>query len=489
LTLTCTERGSPIQIAEEAAVSLDSGRGIIIGRLLELRTEFQGLPADIVEEYNTLRAILDPPLDMSQPLLAERIQSQNADRRHAASVRYDDLVAKIRQFDGFEDFGLQLRAEMLKRQAAKGPIVMVNTSVWGCDALIVTLDQIERKPLSMLDLKIIEKKVEIFRHSLKAIQKLSSKLPATQAIETKEKAMSDGTKIAEHEALLIEVLEWLWETVAEPVLRHLGYTTTPTEEEKWPHVWWSPSGILSLLPIHAAGRHKEDRAAASSVIDRVVSSYTSTIRTLKYSRDKSSSVNSGRTFLAAMPSTPGQKKLRSAKREVLGVKLLTSKMGRYSDITVAEKGISVEEVKEQLPNVEIAHFVCHAIFDGTNPSASKLLFIDGTISVSQISQMKIKEGALVYLSACSTANSGAKDLEDESISLTSSFQLAGFSRVVGTLWDSMDHISHNVALSFYTYLNNDLERSALALHKAVLEEREGARTRPSIWAPYIYTGA
>jgi hypothetical protein len=39
-------------------------------------------------------------------------------------------------------------------------------------------------------------------------------------------------------------------------------------------MWWVPTGNLSYLPLHAAGRDDE------CVLDRVVSSYTPTVRSL-----------------------------------------------------------------------------------------------------------------------------------------------------------------------------------------------------------------
>ncbi|MYX40196.1 hypothetical protein GTW59_03695, partial [Streptomyces sp. SID89] len=65
----------------------------------------------------------------------------------------------------------------------------------------------------------------------------------------------------------------------EPVLERLGLLDAPAGEE-WPRLWWSPGGALAALPLHAAGHHDGRR----SVLDRVVSSYTPTVRALAYAR-------------------------------------------------------------------------------------------------------------------------------------------------------------------------------------------------------------
>lgn len=44
------------------------------------------------------------------------------------------------------------------------------------------------------------------------------------------------------EKILTDMLGWLWDTVAGPVLDRLGITGRPPEGEPWPRVWWCLSG-------------------------------------------------------------------------------------------------------------------------------------------------------------------------------------------------------------------------------------------------------
>ncbi|KAG9508272.1 hypothetical protein J7337_001836 [Fusarium musae] len=69
----------------------------------------------------------------------------------------------------------------------------------------------------------------------------------------------------------LNTLEWLWDTIAAPILDHLGYSQMPSDE--WPQIRWIPTGVLSRLPLHAAGYHQDQ--AGSTVIDRVMLSYSS----------------------------------------------------------------------------------------------------------------------------------------------------------------------------------------------------------------------
>ena len=69
-----------------------------------------------------------------------------------------------------------------------------------------------------------------------------------------------------------------------------------------------PAGCLGLLPIHAAGHHTEPLTgdqARRTVMDRVISSWTPTIRALRYARQHHPSLPAGRALIVAMPATPG----------------------------------------------------------------------------------------------------------------------------------------------------------------------------------------
>src|SRR5882724_6777481 len=95
----------------------------------------------------------------------------------------------------------------------------------------------------------------------------------------------------------------MWDGFAAKVLEHLGYTGEPTGP--WPRVWWCPTGPLTLLPIHAAGDHRTPGAA---VLDRVVSSYTPTLRALVEARSDPGRQRTGpgRMLFVGMPTTPDQ---------------------------------------------------------------------------------------------------------------------------------------------------------------------------------------
>ena len=65
---------------------------------------------------------------------------------------------------------------------------------------------------------------------------------------------------------MLDVLDWLWDVIAGPVLTALGHTGPPGPGDPWPRVWWCPTGPLTVLPIHAAGRHPRLRTARPAAL-------------------------------------------------------------------------------------------------------------------------------------------------------------------------------------------------------------------------------
>ena len=127
-----------------------------------------------------------------------------------------------------------------------------------------------------------------------------------------------------------DVLEWLWNVAVRPVLDELGFTQMPAQGETWPRVWWVGSGLLSILPIHASGYH--DSTPPETALDRVISSYAPTLKSLAYSRERAAKTDQvtlkEKAILVSMPTTPDQLSLPFVKIEVENLEKFFSKVGR-----------------------------------------------------------------------------------------------------------------------------------------------------------------
>ena len=158
LALNC---GEPPEIAAQL---LEAGRGVILGRLLDLRTEVSGLPKTLEDEYKRLKSVLDPPFqyDMS-PLLQ---QPNYVDMAHRAASDMKTLRNRIREIDGFQDFERPISVAQMKAQAtAEQPIVLINVNERRCDAFLFIGDKVLHLLLKTA-LDDIESLISVFRETI-----------------------------------------------------------------------------------------------------------------------------------------------------------------------------------------------------------------------------------------------------------------------------------------------------------------------------------
>jgi CHAT domain-containing protein len=287
--------------------------------------------------------------------------------------------------------------------------------------------------------------------------------------------------VVDVEAALDRCLRWMWDAFAAKVLDRLGHTAAPAAD--WPRVWWCPTGALTLLPIHAAGHH--DRPG-ESVLDRVVSSYTPTLRALMEARTGTGEASADRMLFVGMPETPDQPPLLNVRKEA---ELLDGLLGERCTSLVGERATR-EAVLTNLLDHGWVHFACHGEQNLGDPSQGGVLVQDGSLTVTDLSAQRHR-GELAYLSGCKTAVGGV-NLPDEAITLAAALHYTGYRHVIATLWTVGDEAAAEVATDVYRVIAPDgvlrADRAATALHHAVRRLRDGRADRPSLWTPFAHTG-
>jgi CHAT domain len=480
--------GRPVR----AVQLMEQARGQLLAEAMDTRISLNQVrehAPDLADEFQRLRARLSlaavaPPAligaDAGQRPAGDagREPLPRAARQLRQDTADDTLLARIRARDGLEDFLAAPSAGQLRQYASGGPVVMV-TAAWNrSDALIVTDDP--ACPVLPVPLPGLTK--EMAEYQVGRLQAACDSLGG------------DPPSATSGERDLHEILAWLWDAVASPVLAALGHTATPGDGQAWPRLWWCPVGTLALLPLHAAGHHRDAGAAPRTVMDRVVSSYTATLRALAYSRQGSPPAGgtAGPSLVVAMGDTPGADSLPGVEEEVaqLARLLPNARVLKGADATHAS-------VTAALPEHRVAHFACHAITDLGNPAASRLLLHDHgerPLTYSDILRLPLRGADLAYLSACATSGTSPR-LADEAVHMTSAFQMAGYRHVIGTLWPVNDLAAVRIATDVYAHLAGDhpsgldTDAAAVALHRATRSLRTDYLELPSQWAPYMHTGA
>lgn len=461
--------------AEKALEVLEAGRGMLATQLLDFRpkrisatdselTESEAAQLSMLEEkLAQLEAVTD--IDSNYALTSAG-SSRSAGKAYKLNVEIEEILDNLPASAKRERMLLRSpRAADMKAGICNGVIIVLNLS-FRCDAIIVREGKIESLPLPLLHKEHAEVLAEAFER-------------------TQSNPEGFSPTMRQHFAVI--VLLWLWEMAVEPTLDFLGFNRTPSLEEAWPRVWWVPTGSLSQFPFHAAGYHGSSNSAhPDATIDRVISSYSSSLRSLMFTwqnlRDKEPEDRNNPMVLVSMTRTEGLKSLQFVADEVKGIQAVLEDSLEISQLAEPCK----RDVLEALETCNIFHFAGHGASVIDNPDRGSLYLNDwrlDPLTVRDILRLKLHLRApwLAYLSACSTGTNQANELRDEGVHLVAAFQLAGFQHIIGSFWEVSDPRSQQIAEDFYGYLRNTIGRGhdvALALHKAVRNLRTSLRERP-----------
>jgi hypothetical protein len=434
---------------EAASVALGSCKGEVTA--LQFLEQCRGV---LTKSIHDMRKRI-PELEREHPELAQRlfevkklfkkvgIGKQGGQLRHFSEPStdkiFDEVLSDIRKHPRFDNFLLPPTESMMKTAARHGPIVVVNASLIRCDAIIIESCEVRSIHLSGLELDEITSKAQ----------------------------MDLGST---------PVLEWLWDTIAHPVFDAIGVNERLKADGNWPHIWWVPTGPLSRFPLHAAGYHL--RCPSETVIDRVISSYSSSVRMLISGSDSppiaSPAVKAA--LLVTMENTPGCSRLPFAFHETQEVRKICVAM----NLSILEPKPFRQDVLTGLMTCNIFHFAGHGRVNLNDPSKSQLLLKDhetNPLTVANITELDLGKTRpfLAYLSACGTARSRNEQLVDESIHLIAAFKTAGFRHAVGSLWEINDDTSANMAKGLYEELSEGIMSDAAvanALHNMTRKLRD-----------------
>lgn len=462
---------------------LEEGRGIALSSQFDTQQDMEDISSydkELADRYAEARESFKSAIT-NQDAFHERTERLN----HLRAIRDE-----IRAVPEFEHFYGVLGKNATVRLAEDGDIVMINVTDLRSDAIIISKGNIRAINLPDLD-----------------EDKLSE---ASWEIQTRlAKETGQDEVFHELDERLSGLLRDLWKHLVKPVLDDLGYRNRPSPSDTWPRVWWIPTGILSLYPVHAAGLglHKQ-----ANTMNRVISSYAPSLKALLFSRSRRkethskfkqesdkehSTAQSPAAGIIAMHDTPARQPLEFSQHEADVTATFLPNSEVLLQPTTQE---ALQLIGRGLP---IVHFSCHGEINFDYPSQSALLMTDwetNPLTVSDLQLLDVKASQLAFLSACFTANAGVENLQDETTHLAAALQIAGFPNVVGSLWYVGQEAALAIVKRFYKLLSEgkgELSSRSIAesLHFAVLDFAETTRTAanrmrgdPVSWAPFVHFG-
>lgn len=488
--------------AENALYTLESGRAYMIGTSLDMNMDLTQLTA-VDEQKGQKYTALRQRFRLATRL--PRSHHLNLDpfaRRKEISEQMRLLEENIRRsVPGLENFLLPQPASGYK-DLAKSPdhaIVTFNVTDISQDALIATSNGVQCLNLvGLLPSHLIE-----IEKRIHGVQRITD-----GSLETR----------LERNKILKSDLSWLWYQAVKPVLGAIGFIRR-NKTAQLRRIIWVTSGIMGLMPLHAAG---DSWNSMENTMSHVISSYIPSLKSLKHVQ----AMNEIRQEYNS--------KLGYKARMRLSAAYMQTTSGGYTDIKAERVIAHIDGVFDQLGQKRICKmmqptkkmvlgrlsrdnmifFACHGEADRADPSKSCLLLGDGSqdkpelLTVGEIASAQHPFAELAYLEACSTCENLSPSLREEVMHLGSSLQMAGFPHVIGTTWTVQNQKANIVAEQFFSLLKEQMRGLqaneggtlrldyALALHRAVehVRDKSGITKSKSIaeqvtlWAPFIHVG-
>ncbi|AEY87697.1 hypothetical protein SHJG_2422 [Streptomyces hygroscopicus subsp. jinggangensis 5008] len=474
------EAGAP----ERALELLEHGRGLLLSSALDMRTDLEAIRLRAPE--------LAADLALSRDERASggvRASDDVGIRRRQSQRRWDRLVDMVRQEPGLADFLEPLPYQELLGTSSHGPVVVLNSSPLRADALVLHDGRLTVVPLAR------------FRHN-KAVLRADA---LTRSVH--RPGNGDAEERLARRPYLTDVLDWLWTTVAEPVLRVLPPALARDTNSAPPRIWWCPTGVFNRLPVHAATRLPDpcepDQGGTDSLADRFVASHTPTLRALKAARAEAARTASRTTspvLLVGVGKTPPYTEHPPLDHVALEIDAVAGLLPAAR--TLRDEEAVRDVVVRHLRTGGWLHFAGHGEQDTASPDGVLYLwdhYPSGSLRIQDIARLHLEQAELAYLSACETHRTPTAH-SDEPVSLAGALQLAGYRHVVASQWQLNSLRASQVARAFYTTLlltpdghprlpgPEAAARSAHALHTAVGILRARRPDAVDMWAAYVHIG-
>ncbi|MFE3318162.1 CHAT domain-containing protein [Nocardia sp. NPDC059195] len=475
-----------IDLPWRAVELLEHGRGTVWSQVVSRDADIDpliGVRSDLAQQWTALIEST-PAIDAGSVLTGGQLSDINTRRKR--------LLAEIREVRGMEGFLSAPSVKEVANVVRNGPAVYVNLTDSACTAIIV-------RPGMDVELLMLDGcKPETARARINEFQiALSRALYARAELlnaRRRGQPLRKATRIAFHAAIdtVRSGLEWGWEMITEPIIARAlaDQTRSGRDGLALGRIWWCPTGPLTQFPLHATGIHG---IAGDSVLDRVISSETPTLRMLVHSYQVSpEKVRPSRTLTVGVSNPFGREDyLEQVAAEISGV-IAGSKR---SEVTVLD-GLAAtrEQVLSQLPVHSHFHFAGHGSPRFESPSNTALQAVDGAITVADLVELHLGGHDLAFLSVCHGSDPGPVH-SDEALHLAGAAQAVGFKHVIAARDSIEDDIAVRVSNAFYRELGIRSD-PAVALHRALhglrdelrAEAAEDELVNPFAWIHHTHSG-
>ncbi|EIN11931.1 hypothetical protein PUNSTDRAFT_132077 [Punctularia strigosozonata HHB-11173 SS5] len=490
---------------------LEQGRAVFWSQALSLRTRFDELPIDLSSELARLSRLLEEdsmPETVQANAAVHARHTEHAARRRRQSEEFDRLVAKVRSIPGYERFLLPEPFDELAKAAISGPVVILTAGMIESHAIIIQHD----RPAAHIVLPLMNAttahalgaslrgesiKFRLLRRRAREVTITLEDRPRSSPSEADYILSADNGDESDDklEEFLITLLERLWTTIVEPIVRELRLK--PRKGHARPRLTWLPTGPFSFLPLHAAGTYTSEEAHNTS--QYFVSSYTQTLSALLIAQRKPSvkKTEDVRALLVAEPQAYGGRTeiLDGVTEEIHAVAEalppnITTIVQREQEPPTPT---TISRVIHHLSESTVLHLACHGVQNSRDPLQSAFKLGDGDLTIEKLMKLNLPDATFAFLSACDTGK-GDSLHPDQVIHLAAALLFTGFRSVVATMWPMADDAGPVVAKHVYKRLFEsqdgvvDFDIVPYALDSAVQKLRNRGFSAYE-WALFVHWGA
>ena len=455
-------RSGSTDSARDAAEILEAGRAVLLSAALERDRldlkQLDGQHRDLASDYRAAvtdlnhaegAAFASGPGGGSALVTGAAGADAVLSHLSRARDRFAQVVAHIQALPGYEQF-FRL-PDMAAIQAAlrpDEPLVYLAATDRGGVAILVRADGAVQ-PVELPDLT-----TEAVARQVRLLQRMTS----------------DGADGNGFDA----VARWMWRSAMSEVLREVAGASAVT---------LVPTGLLGLLPLHAAGEPGPD--GWRYALDQAAIRYVPNARALASARQNAEGASAVPVMVVADPTGDLRGTLREAVAlgEIFApgdIKELRGQDADRSSVLAAMVGCGT------------AYFACHGLAAVPPKPAldSYLLVADGDITVRDLLREDLRGMRLGVLSACESARVST-DLPDEVVALPAGLMQAGAGGVVGSLWRVGDQTALHVMRCFAEtwYAEGVPPVEALRQAQRWARDQMPECADPLEWAAFTFTGA
>jgi CHAT domain-containing protein len=235
---------------------------------------------------------------------------------------------------------------------------------------------------------------------------------------------------------LDDTTQWLRQVAMGPIIEALDGV---------PKAVLIPTGLLSLLPLHAAWKEDPTRPTGRHyALDSLAFSYAPSAKSLLAAQEVASSSVPEILLAIEEPRPVEGSPLPGSEDEVM------TAISSFADHQVLRHQQATREaVRAGLPKYSVLHFACHGSAEFQQPLNSGLAMANyQNLTLRDFLDLHLPGARLAVLSACETGLPGTQ-LPDEVLSLPAGLLQAGFAGVAASLWSVSDISTAILMARFY----------------------------------------